>query len=269
MREIVLDTETTGLDPADGHRIVEIACIELVNHLPTGQDLPPLRQSRARHARRGDAVHGLAGEFLAQHPVFAEIADDFLAFVGSRPAGDPQRRIRSALRQCRAEAAGARPLACAVEDTLLMARKRFPGAPASLDALCRRFAIDLSAREQARRPDRLRAARRGLSRTDRRPPARPRTRRGDRRGRATRLAATAARPPRPHAPAPRSSRRTPRLLAKLKAPLWIGRSDGGDDATRSRSGRAGLAPAGGAAVRRNRRAAAAAAGSRRRASRSR
>ena len=147
MREIVLDTETTGLEPEDGHRIVELACLELVNHLPTGRlkrwYLNPERDVPADAV----AVHGLTADFLGSKPRFAEIADEFLAFVdGARLV------IHNAefdLRFIDAEfaRAGRPPLPPGLAiDTLAIARAKFPGAPAGLDALCRRFAIDNSAR---------------------------------------------------------------------------------------------------------------------------
>ena len=148
MREIVLDTETTGLDPKSGHRIVEIGCIELLNHVPTGavyhQYINPERDMPAEAER----VHGLSVEFLSGHPVFADIAQDFAAFVG-----DAHLVIHNAtfdMGFINAEFArvgiDAIPMQRAI-DTVTMARRKFPGAQASLDALCRRFGIDLSERE--------------------------------------------------------------------------------------------------------------------------
>ena len=146
MREIVLDTETTGLDPADGHRIVEIGCIELVNHMPTGRTFHRHVNPERDVPEEAYAVHGLSTELLASHPPFAEHADAFLDFVGDgrliiHNAEFDLKFINWELRRL-----GKEPLRCAVEDTLILARRRFPGAQASLDALCRRFAIDLSAR---------------------------------------------------------------------------------------------------------------------------
>jgi DNA polymerase-3 subunit epsilon len=146
MREIVLDTETTGLDPAAGHRIVEIACIELFNHVPTGRVFHRYVNPERDVAAEAVEVHGLTAEFLAGHPPFAAVADELLAFI----AGDrliihnaefDLNFVNAELRRLDRPA-----LASDFEDTLLLARKRFPGAQANLDALCRRFAIDLSAR---------------------------------------------------------------------------------------------------------------------------
>jgi DNA polymerase-3 subunit epsilon len=146
MREIVLDTETTGLDPSDGHRIVELGCIELVNHMPTGRVFHRHINPERDMPEEAYAVHGLSAEFLAKFPPFAEHAEAFLAFVGDgrliiHNAEFDLKFINSELRRL-----GKASLRCDVEDTLALARRRFPGAQASLDALCRRFAIDLTAR---------------------------------------------------------------------------------------------------------------------------
>src|SRR5579885_677801 len=148
MREIVLDTETTGLDPDEGHRVVEIACVELMNHLPTGRHFHCYVNPERAVAAEAAAIHGLTDEFLAKHPPFAAVADDLLAFIADTPLVIHNAEFD--LRFLNAELARLeRPaLACAVVDTLALAKRRFPGAPASLDALCRRFAIDLAAREK-------------------------------------------------------------------------------------------------------------------------
>jgi DNA polymerase III subunit epsilon len=148
MREIVLDTETTGLDPADGHRIVEIGCIELFNHVPTGRDFHRYVNPERPMDADAFAVHGITDEMLADKPRFTEIVDDLLAFLGEgrlviHNAEFDLRFLNHELRLI-----GRPPLACSHEDTLALARRRFPGAPASLDALCRRFAIDLTEREK-------------------------------------------------------------------------------------------------------------------------
>ncbi len=143
MREIVLDTETTGLDPDAGHRLVEIAAIELVNHLPTGRKFQRYLKPECEISPEAQAVHGLTAAFLADKPVFAEIVAELLEFVG-----DARLIIHNAefdLKFLNAEfkALGfpALPLSRAV-DTVQLARRKFPGAPASLDALCQRFTID-------------------------------------------------------------------------------------------------------------------------------
>jgi DNA polymerase III subunit epsilon len=147
MREIVIDTETTGLDPSAGHRIVEVACIELMHHVATGRRFHRYVNPERDMPADAQLVHGLTAEFLAAHPAFDAIADELAAFIG-----DDRLIIHNAefdLAFINAELArlGRPPLACPFVDTLAVARRRFPGAPASLDALCRRFAIDRSERE--------------------------------------------------------------------------------------------------------------------------
>lgn len=148
MREIVLDTETTGLDPADGHRIVELACIELHNHLLTGKVFHRYVNPERAMTAEAEAVHGLGDDFLRRYEPFAAIAAEFVTFVGdaqivAHNAGFDLGFINAELKRLDLPA-----FVGPVVDTLEMARKRFPGAPASLDALCRRFAIDLSARDK-------------------------------------------------------------------------------------------------------------------------
>ncbi|HKY94626.1 MAG TPA: DNA polymerase III subunit epsilon [Kiloniellales bacterium] len=146
-REIVLDTETTGLDPADGHRIVEIGCLELVNHLPTGRHYRQYVNPEREMPEDAFRVHGLSDDFLRTHPTFAEVVEQFLEFIG-----DARLVIHNAnfdLRFINAELARIRRPPLDLDralDTVQMARSKFPGAQASLDALCRRFSIDNSAR---------------------------------------------------------------------------------------------------------------------------
>ncbi|MGH6927483.1 MAG: DNA polymerase III subunit epsilon [Dongiaceae bacterium] len=147
MREIVLDTETTGLDPASGHRIVEIACLELVNHIPTGRHFQRYVNPDCDVPADAFAVHGLSAEFLGDKPRFAEIVEDLVQFIGAAPLvmhnAEFDVRFLNAefLRLGRAVLSSQ-----SVVDTLQMARMKFPGAPVSLDALCRRFAVDNSGR---------------------------------------------------------------------------------------------------------------------------
>ena len=146
MREIVLDTETTGLGPGEGHRIVEIACIELVHHVPTGRKFQ--RYVNPERDMPGDAlaVHGITSEFLAGQPPFAAIADELLAFIGSDRLVIHNAEFDLAFLNAELARLQRDPVGCPFVDTLGLARVRFPGAPASLDALCRRFDIDLSLR---------------------------------------------------------------------------------------------------------------------------
>lgn len=147
MREIVLDTETTGFEPEQGDRIVEIGAVELMNHMPTGKTYHQYINPERDMPAEAFAVHGLGNDFLRDKPVFAKIVDEFRAFIG-----DSKLVIHNAafdVKFLNAELRWAKrpPLAsdCAI-DTLDIARRRFPGSPASLDALCRRFGIDNSSR---------------------------------------------------------------------------------------------------------------------------
>lgn len=148
MREIILDTETTGLDPADGHRIVEIACIELHNHLPTGKVFHRYVNPERAMTAEAEAIHGLGDEFLRRHEPFASIAAAFVAFVGDAQIVAHNAAFDLGFINAELKRLELPPFVGPVVDTLDMARKRFPGAPASLDALCRRFAIDLSTRDK-------------------------------------------------------------------------------------------------------------------------
>jgi DNA polymerase-3 subunit epsilon len=148
MREIVIDTETTGLDPQIGHRIVEIAAIELLHHVPTGRKFHCYVNPERDMPADAYAVHGLSTEFLVGHPLFAAVAGDFLAFIGEDPLVIHNAEFDIAFLNAELAIAGLPPLSSPFTDTLSMARRRFPGAPASLDALCRRFAIDLAVRDK-------------------------------------------------------------------------------------------------------------------------
>ena len=147
MREIVLDTETTGLDPANGHRIVEVACLELLNHIPTGRNYQSYVNPERDVPADAAAVHGLSAEFLSDKPRFAEIADELLRFIADAPLVIHNAEFDVRFLNAEFERLARPPLPGErVVDTALIARQKFPGAPASLDALCRRFAIDNSAR---------------------------------------------------------------------------------------------------------------------------
>lgn len=142
MREIVLDTETTGFEPAEGDRIVEIGAVELYNHMPTGRTFHEYINPQRAMPQAAFEVHGLGDDFLRDKPLFAQIGPKFLDFVG-----DAKLVIHNAafdMKFLNAELGWINlpllPMDQAV-DTLLIARKKFPGSPASLDALCRRFGI--------------------------------------------------------------------------------------------------------------------------------
>ena len=147
MREIVLDTETTGLDPETGDRIVEIGCVELINHLPTGKTYHQYLNPERSMSEEVIAVHGLTEEFLSDKPKFAEIADDFLAFVGEdtlviHNAPFDMKFLNFELKKAN------RPLLSYehVLDTLVMARQKYPGSRVNLNELCKRFSVDASRR---------------------------------------------------------------------------------------------------------------------------
>ena len=147
MREIVLDTETTGLDPQDGHRIVEIGAVELHNHVPTGNVYHQYINPLITMPDQAFAIHGLSDEFLSDKPKFSEIAKEFLDFIGSAKlvihnAAFDIKFINAELKRIEEEEI----TFDRATDTLAIARKKFPGSPASLDSLCRRFKIDNSAR---------------------------------------------------------------------------------------------------------------------------
>lgn len=147
MREIVLDTETTGFEPEQGDRIVEIGAVELFNHVPTGKTYHQYINPERSMPQEAFEVHGLGDDFLRDKPVFADVAQAFVDFIG-----DAQLVIHNAafdMKFLNAELSwvnrGSIPFDRAI-DTLAIARRRFPGSPASLDALCRRFGIDNSSR---------------------------------------------------------------------------------------------------------------------------
>lgn len=147
MREIVLDTETTGLDPDDGHRVVEIGCIELRNRVPTGRTYHCYINPERDIPEGAFRVHGLSRPFLAEKPVFAAAAEAFLEFVGDAALVIHNATFDLKFLNREMARAGKPALANPVVDTLELARRKFPGALNSLDALCRRFAVDLAARD--------------------------------------------------------------------------------------------------------------------------
>lgn len=149
LREIVLDTETTGLDPRSGDRVVEIGCVELLNHIPTGEIWHNYFNPERDMPQAAFEVHGLSSDFLETKPLFAELADDFLKFIGADKLiihnanfdigflnAELELMTRSAITMDR------------VTDTLALARRKHPGASNSLDALCKRYQIDNAARSK-------------------------------------------------------------------------------------------------------------------------
>ena len=147
MREIVLDTETTGLDPGQGHRLVELGCVELLNRIPTGSTFHAYLNPERDVPAEAFAIHGLSTEFLKGHKRFVEIADEFLAFIGDAPlvihnAGFDHTFLCAELKRVdRALIARER-----LVDTLLLARRKHPAGPNRLDDLCARYGIDNSRR---------------------------------------------------------------------------------------------------------------------------
>ncbi|WP_395665252.1 DNA polymerase III subunit epsilon [Methylocella sp.] len=147
MREIVLDTETTGLDPAQGHRVVEIGAVEILNAIPTGQIFHVYLDPERDMPEEAFRVHGLSGEFLAGKPVFAAALDDLLKFLGEATIVAHNAEFDMRFLNAEFARAGAPPIGPErVVDTLALARRKFPGASNSLDALCARFGIDASRR---------------------------------------------------------------------------------------------------------------------------
>jgi len=222
MREVVIDTETTGLEPQDGHRIVEIACLELMHHVPTGRKLHRYVNPERDIPVDALAVHGLDGEFLARHPPFAAIADELVAFIAGDRLVIHNAEFDLAFINAELARLGRAPHAGPFVDTLAVARRRFPGAPASLDALCRRFAIDLSSRDKhgAEIDSSLLAAVYIELLGGRQPGL----------DFAAGNAAAAAigapqdrspRPPRPHAPSAEELAAHQVMLAVIKTPLWL------------------------------------------------
>ncbi|MEM7170106.1 MAG: DNA polymerase III subunit epsilon [Pseudomonadota bacterium] len=222
MREIVLDTETTGLDPAAGHRIVEVAGLELLHHMPTGRTfrryINPERDMPEEAAR----IHGLTMDFLADKPVFADIAQDFLDFIGQAKlvihnAQFDLKFLNAELKQVDM------PLIDSLRaiDTVALARKRFPGAQVNLDALCRRFEIDNSARSYhgalldcellAEVYLELRGGRQpGLTLVSDQP----------RQDTVLETGKAQARTPRPHAPSDEEKTAHEQMLDQLSKPIW-------------------------------------------------
>jgi DNA polymerase-3 subunit epsilon len=147
MREVVLDTETTGLDPADGHRIIEIGCVELIDHFPTGRTWQAYLNPERDMPAEAERVHGISGAFLADKPLFAAVMGELIEFLGDAPlvihnAGFDLKFLNAEF--SRLDGAPISPGRAI--DTVEMAKVKFPGARYSLDELCKRFAIDLSGR---------------------------------------------------------------------------------------------------------------------------
>lgn len=225
MREIALDTETTGFDHAKDDRMVEIGCIELINHVPTGETFQAYLNPERDMPPGAFVVHGLSAEFLADKPLFADVADDFLAFIGGDALIIHNAAFDLGFLDAEMARIGRPALAReTVVDTLAMARRKFPGAPASLDALCRRFAIDTSDRglHGALLDARL-LAEVYLALIGGRQPGLELG--ADAAGTETKPVAPegkgiAARPPRPHQPSPAELESHAAFVDQLKDPVW-------------------------------------------------
>lgn len=147
MREIVLDTETTGLDPSQGHRVIEVGCVELVNRIPSGQGFHYYLNPERDVPAEAEAIHGLSTAFLRDKPLFVDVADEFLAFIGNAPlvihnAGFDHGFLNAELARIKRPAIERGRLI----DTLLLARRKHPGGSNKLDDLCARYGIDNSRR---------------------------------------------------------------------------------------------------------------------------
>jgi DNA polymerase-3 subunit epsilon len=218
-REIVLDTETTGLDPSAGHRIVEVACIELQNHVPTGRTFHRYVNPERSMPSEAFAIHGLSDEFLARHSLFSSIAEEFLAFIAESTLVIHNAKFDIGFLNAELTRIDRAPLAEArAVDTVSMARRKFPGAPASLDALCRRFNVDNSGRtKHGALLDAELLAEVYLELIGGREPGLALAASAQA---AVSVVARVARPPRPHAPTEDEAARHAAFVAALKDPIW-------------------------------------------------
>lgn len=219
MREVVLDTETTGLDPGSGHRIVEIGCVELINHMATGKHFHKYLNPERDIPEQASAIHGLTEEFLSAQPVFADIAEEFEAFIGDSTLVIHNAEFDLGFINAEREKISQPPIAPdRAIDTVSLARRKFPGAQANLDALCRRFKIDNSDRtlHGALKDARLlaevyleliggRQQDLGLSAEERK---------------IVEAAEKNRRPPRPHAPTDAEQLAHAQFMEKLESPIW-------------------------------------------------
>ena len=146
IREIVLDTETTGLSPNDGDRLVEIGCVELINHIPSGKTHHVYINPERSMPEEAFRVHGLSEEFLKDKPVFKAVAQDFLDFIGDGTLVIHNAPFDMGFLNAELEKASFPRLTNEVIDTVMVARKKHPGARVSLDALCKHYGIDNSRR---------------------------------------------------------------------------------------------------------------------------
>ncbi len=147
IRQIVLDTETTGLSPRDGHRIVEIGAVELIDHLPSGQSFHVYLDPQRDMPKEAEAVHGLSSAFLKGKPLFGAVADDFINFIADSVLIIHNANFDMSFINAELKSVGKSTIAMTqVIDTLAVAKQKHPMASNSLDALCKRYGIDLSRR---------------------------------------------------------------------------------------------------------------------------
>lgn len=230
MREIVFDTETTGLSPTDGHRLVEIGCVELINRVETGRTFHAYFNPGRTMPAEAEAVHGLSSIFLSDKPFFPDIAHELLDFVGDAPLVAHNATFDFTFLNAELDWCG-RDAICMTRmvDTLALARQRHPGAKHSLDALCNRYGIDrshrikhgalLDAQLLAQLYVELTGGRQiGLSlRSEPAPDISSPTRVAEI---PQRHAPRPVRPPRPHQASEEELRRHQALVSKLVDPLW-------------------------------------------------
>ena len=146
MKEIVLDTETTGLSVREGHRIVEIGCIELENLIPTKKTFHHYLNPERKVSEKALEVHGYTDDFLSDKEKFSEIVDDFLNFIEDKKLIIHNAEFDLSHLNNELKLLGKKPIKNEIIDTLILARNKFPGSPSSLDALCKRYRIDNSNR---------------------------------------------------------------------------------------------------------------------------
>ena len=147
MKEIVLDTETTGLSVKDGHRIVEIGCIELENLIPTKNNFHQYLNPERKVSEKAFEVHGYSDEFLSKKKKFVDIVDDFLNFIHNKKLIIHNAEFDLSHLNNELKILGKEPINNEIVDTLVLARNKYPGSSSSLDALCRRYRIDNSKRK--------------------------------------------------------------------------------------------------------------------------
>ncbi|WP_380873098.1 DNA polymerase III subunit epsilon [Sphingomonas sp. DBB INV C78] len=230
MREIVFDTETTGLSPADGHRLVEIGCVELINRCETGRTYHAYFNPNRTMPSEAEAVHGLSIIFLSDKPLFADSVSDLLEFIGDAPLVAHNAQFDFGFLNAELGLCG-RDAVCMTRmvDTLAIARQRHPGAKHSLDALCTRYGIDRSHRVKhgalldaqllAQLYVELTGGRQiGLSL--RSEPAATESLDAHALSPGGKRAARPVRPPRPHAPSMEELLRHQAFISKLADPLW-------------------------------------------------